>query len=241
MSRIKTTLLACTLLAASPLLAAGGIALAQRMPTYDPAQLPEVKGKVAQYALNPRGEVDGLILTDGTEIHTPPPFGTQIVAILKPGDAVTIHGLKARALPMVAAASLTNDTSLATIAITPLHEHGHDAPAMEAKGKVKSLLHEPRGQVNGALLEDGTILRLPPPEAARLATILAPGASLLARGEGSATPLGRVIAVHDIGPDADHLTHLAPPPHGWWHGGMRERMHPEGAMRHDAPPPAPHP
>ena len=32
----------------------------------------EVKGKVAQYSMTPRGAVDGLILADGTEAYLPP-------------------------------------------------------------------------------------------------------------------------------------------------------------------------
>ena len=74
-------------------------------PLYDPAQLPQFKGKVAQYSLTPRGEVDGLILADGTEVHVPPFVSTQLVFAVKPGDAVTIHGVKAQAIPMVMARS----------------------------------------------------------------------------------------------------------------------------------------
>ena len=42
-------------------------------PFYDPAQLPSFDGKVQQFTLTPRGEIDGLILSDGTEVKTPPP------------------------------------------------------------------------------------------------------------------------------------------------------------------------
>jgi len=59
--QFKYALLAATLIAAG----ASGVALAQRGPVYDPAQLPEVKGKVAQYLLTPRADVVGVILTDG--------------------------------------------------------------------------------------------------------------------------------------------------------------------------------
>lgn len=226
MHPLKTTLLACSLLAASPMLVAGGIAMAQRLPTYDPAQMPEVKGKVAQYTLTPRGEVDGLILADGTEFHIPPMFSTQIVAVVKPGDAVTIHGLKARALPMVAAASLTNDSTGASVTISPPHEHHLPGATLEATGRIRSLLHEPRGDVDGALLEDGTILRLPPREATKLAAMLTVGNTVVVKGNGYAGTLGRVIAVRDIGPDANTLTHIdAPSPEGHWpmHGMMGQR------------------
>src|SRR5580698_6762744 len=107
----KTALLAGALMA----LAAGDVAFAQLGTTYDPAQLPTVKGKVAQYLPTPRGDVDGLLLDDGTEVQVGPFASTQLVFAVKPGDSVTIHGLKARALPLVAAASVTNDSSGVTV------------------------------------------------------------------------------------------------------------------------------
>src|SRR5258708_812817 len=68
-------------------------------PMWDSSQLPETKGTVKQYTLTPRGDVDGLIVNDGTEIKLPPHLTAQIVYAVKPGDAVSVHGLKARALP----------------------------------------------------------------------------------------------------------------------------------------------
>src|SRR5437016_10254883 len=41
-------------------------------PLWDPAQLPATRGTVKQYTLTPRGDVDGLILSDGTEVKLPP-------------------------------------------------------------------------------------------------------------------------------------------------------------------------
>ena len=90
-------------------LAVVGVAVAQNAATYDPAQLPAIQGKVAQYSLTPRGDVDGLILADGTEVRTPPHLGTQLVGAVKPGDAVTIRGLRARNLPLVQAMQVSND------------------------------------------------------------------------------------------------------------------------------------
>jgi hypothetical protein len=57
--------------------------------------MPDIKGKVAQYSLTSRGTVDGLILTDGTEVNLPPHASTQLVFAVHPGDAVTIRGTKA--------------------------------------------------------------------------------------------------------------------------------------------------
>jgi hypothetical protein len=80
-------------------------------------------------------------------------------------------------------------------------------------GRVLTLLHGRRGEVNGAMLEDGTSLRMPPHEAARLAAQLAPGQTVVAQGSGQANGLGRVLEVRAIGASRDALTPLkAPPP-----------------------------
>src|SRR5216683_105562 len=80
-------------------------------PLYDPQQLPAQRGQVQQFTLTPRGDIDGLILTDGTEVKTPPHLSTLIGYAIKPGDAVTIHGLHAAALPLVQAVSITDDAT----------------------------------------------------------------------------------------------------------------------------------
>src|SRR5689334_19145460 len=67
---------------------------------YDPAQLPATRGTVERFTLTPRGDIDGLILADGTEIHVPPYLSTQIAATVKPGDTVTVHGIRAAAAPV---------------------------------------------------------------------------------------------------------------------------------------------
>lgn len=203
---------------------------ASNAPIYDPAQLPEIKGKVAQYSLTPRGDVDGLILADGTEVHVPPFVSTQLVFAVKPGDAVTIHGLKARALPMVAARSVTNDATGAKVLVMPPHGPGHgrgDGASLEAEGKIAALLHTPRGEANGARLEDGTIVRLPPPEAKRLAETLTVGKTLVVRGDGYAGPLGRVIAARQLGETKETLKDVAAPR---WRD--REERRPGMMMRH---------
>ena len=73
-------------------------------------------------------------------------------------------------------------------------------------------LHGPRGDVNGALLEDGTILRLPPPEAERLANLLQPGQTVVAEGVELANPIGKVIEVGQIGSSRDQLNQVQAPP-----------------------------
>ena len=227
------------LLAATLCAGAAGAAFAQdakiAMATYDPSQLPAIQGKVAEYSLTPRGDVDGLILDDGTEVHLPPHLGTQLVYAVKPGDAVTIRGLKARAIPMVQAMSIKNDAT--GNAVTDTGAGGPPGPggaqqALSDTGRIKAQLHGPRGDMNGALLESGTIIRMPPPEAQRLAAMLTVGAPLSVQGNGIEGPLGEVIEARAIGPDAAHLVQLAMPP-------RPEGRHPlpPGGPGPDAPPP----
>lgn len=239
----KTALLATALMA----LGAADVAYAQLGSTYDPAQLPAVKGKVVQYLPTPRGDVEGLLLDDGTEVQVGPFASTQLVFAVKPGDSVTVHGLKARALPMVAAASVTNDASGVTV--LGGGPRMREAPQVDIQGTVKAALHDPRGEANGVLLDDGTVVRLPPREATKLADELAVGKVLVVHGFGYAGPLGKAVAAREIGPDAAHLVKVAGPRPGWgmmghmfghhWgHDGDGPMMHgphdPDGA-----PPPPP--
>ena len=214
-----------------PILAAGAgatAALAQQLGgTYDIAQMPALHGKVAQYDLTPRGDVDGLILQDGTEVHFPPDLGTQVVAAVRPGEAVTIHGLKARVLRLVQAMSVTGDASGKTVVDDGPPGPGRPPPppglpgpppppgpgagprvrgqAMQAQGTIKMQLHGPRGDLNGALLADGTMVHFPPPEAQRLQASLQPGKVIAVSGQGVANTLGRSIAADLVGPSLDSL------------------------------------
>ena len=70
---------------------------------------------------------------------------------------------------------------------------------MDASGTVRLTLYAPKGQARGALLHDGTILRLGHKEAQRHLDQLRPGSQISARGEGLATEHGRVIEVREIG------------------------------------------
>ena len=71
--------------------------LTQAQPRFDPSQLPATHGTVRFFTLTPRGDVDGFILADGTQVHVPPHLSTQLVAAVRLGDAVTVRGLRAAA------------------------------------------------------------------------------------------------------------------------------------------------
>ena len=169
------------------------MALAQTAPPGEPT---EVKGKVAQYSMTPRGAVEGLIMVDGTEVLMSPHLSTQLVFAVRPGDAVTVQGMKTVANPVVTAVSLTNDVTGAVVDARP----PGPAQPLDDESRVKLQLHDPDGRLNGVLLEDGAIVRMPSPDADADAAGLAVGQPLYARREGVTTPLGKVIAAREIGP-----------------------------------------
>ena len=210
MTSITHRVLPGALVAATALASAAALYAQTTGPLWDPAQLPATRGTVKQYTLTPRGEVDGLILNDGTEVKLPPHLTGQIVFAIRPGDAVTIRGLKAFALPLVDAASVTNDATGATVIDNgPPGGPNRWAAQQTISGRIAAPLHGKRGEVNGALLDNGIILRLPPPEAERLQAWLQPGQTVAVRGVSLVTPLGTVIDVRAIGVSSDQMTELA--------------------------------
>jgi hypothetical protein len=206
---------------------------------WDASQLPETRGIVKQYTLTPRGDVDGLILNDGTEVTLPPHLTNQIVFAVRPGDAVTIRGLKARALPLIEGASVTNFATGASVTDNgPPGGPARFASEQTIGGKIATQLHGRRGEVNGAVLDDGTILRMPPPEAERMQGLLQPGQSVTVRGTTLKTALGTVIDASAIGASPDQLTELAARPGPAGPRG-ESRRGPAGPPDFGPPPPRP--
>lgn len=190
-----------------------------RAPLYDPGQFPAFNGRVQQFTLTPRGDIDGFILTDGTEVKTPPHLSTQIAVTLRNGDAVTIRGLRAAAIPLIEATSVTNDATGQTVIDTGPPPKGPGrgwwdrGPGQATlQGRVRMTLHGPKGDINGALLDDGAIVRLPPPEAAHFASLLSPGQAISVEGDVNATVLGRVIEATSIGQTGSSMNQIVAPP-----------------------------
>jgi hypothetical protein len=201
-----------------------------QQPIYDPARLPTYTGRVQQFTLTPRGDIDGLILADGTEVKTPPHLSTSIAYSVRPGDTVSVHGLRAAALPLIQAVSITDQATGRTVIDTgppgppgppppgppPLPPIGAPPGAtgplpglVEAQGRVRMPLHGPQGDVNGALLEDGTVLRLPPSAAMTFAALLQTGQTIVAEGVEWTSALGKVMEVRQIGPSRTQLNWVA--------------------------------
>ena len=184
----------------------------------DPDHLPETSGVVDCFLLNVEGEADGLVLTDGTEVHFPPHMGEAVLEAVRPGATVRVRGVRPRGVAMIAAVSIAPEEGDPIVDAGPPQDdgqrkarrkraHAERAP-MEVQGVVRQALHGPKGEVRGLLLEDGRTGRFPPHTAEAVAALLVAGSRVLLRGEGFAAPYGTVIAVHEIGTSAGNLRTL---------------------------------
>ncbi|MFS0757612.1 hypothetical protein ABC383_23390 [Noviherbaspirillum sp. 1P10PC] len=172
----------------------------------DPESLSEKKGPLSVFLPNPHGELDGIVLgpRQQQQVHFPPHLSSQIARHIAVGDDVLVRGVKPRGADMIAAVSIMAKGGKVILDKGPKH---HDEKphrpharrkAMEASGEVALSLFGPRGELRGALLDDGTSLRMPPHAAAELASYLAPGALVQAWGHGMRNRHGCVIEVDEI-------------------------------------------
>src|SRR5882724_10475567 len=129
--------------------------------TYYSNQSPEAQGTVQRFTLTSIGELDGVILTDGNEVHLPPHLTTQLATAVRVGDTVTVRGYRSPSVPLIAAVSITDTNTGQTVVDNgppppgsrprPLPP-GMPAPGARqalVQGKVQRSLYGPAGDVNG--------------------------------------------------------------------------------------------
>ena len=187
----------------------------------DPDYLPKLSGTFECFLLNPHGDADGMILTDGIEVHFPPHLSNDMRSAIPPGAKpnVTIRGVRARGSEMIAAVAIDLPDGTRILDNGPeknrksKKKEGKHASAlkhhpMHAEGIVRCVLHGPKGETRGVLLEDGKSIRFPPHEAKRLAHVLSAGKKVAVRGDGLESALGTVIEARALGSSPDDLQAL---------------------------------
>jgi hypothetical protein len=133
------------------------------------------------------------------EVHFPPHMSKAILA------AVKVRGVRLRGVDMVAAVSMqaavvdngppkkegpqNGHNNHRGEEHTKLELHKHS----DVQGIVAHVLHGPKGEERGALLEDGITVRMPSQAAESLHANLAPGRKLAARGVELTNDLGTVL------------------------------------------------
>lgn len=172
------------------------------------------QGQVQRLLINPYGEVDGLRLVDGTVAQFPPHLSQALSAAVKPGDTVRIIG-RPLSRDSVKADAIVNATSGQTVydqpptpdAGRPLPPHlrAQALRPQRVEGQVDAVLTGPRGEANGVILTDGSIVRFPP-ESLRLSVL--PGASFAADGLGTRNALGTSLEAVSMGTSLSALQPL---------------------------------
>ena len=152
-----------------------------------------------------------------------PHLTTQFASAVRVGDTVTVQGYRSSYVPLIVAASITDANTGQTVVDSgppppgsrpPPPPPGMPAPGAQqttVQGKVQMPLYGPRGDLNGALLADGTIVRIGPMEAYQVASLLNPGQTLAVQGWGLTTSYGKVVEAQAVGPTAGQMVQVAPP------------------------------
>jgi hypothetical protein len=155
------------------------------------------EGRIQSLTTAPMGEVDGAVLDDGTVIHWPPHLADRFTAVASKGDRIRVAG-RMETGP-------AGDTHLEVQTVTNLRTNASaendfgpppsppGLPIGEAKtvrGRIQSFTTAPMGEVDGAVLDDGTVIHWPPHLADRFTAILARGDRVKASGWMETGPAG---------------------------------------------------
>src|ERR1700675_2281509 len=70
-------------------------------------QQADIMGTVKAFTMTPVGDLEGMILTDGTEVHVPLHLSAQLAAAVRPGEAVRVRGWSTGVPNFVVATALT--------------------------------------------------------------------------------------------------------------------------------------
>ena len=187
----------------------------------DPDSLPPVKGTVTRFLFNPKGEADGMLLSNGREAHFPPHLSRKVLGKIRSGDVVTLYGVKPRATDMIACVAIDTADGERIDDTGPPHKKKkrskHHSDHHEAKGRkaeveaqIERPLHGPRGEVRGVLLVQGDIVRFPPHAAESARGLLTPGEVLAVKGTGVRVGDTQVIEALEWGKSKSKLKPLEP-------------------------------
>jgi hypothetical protein len=174
----------------------------------DPAQLPVISGIIERFIVDGQGEPDGLVLNTDAGVsklvHFPSHMADDVRAALKPGDKVGIRGLKLRDADVIAVVAIECANGVQILDHGPSKHLNHRVSSskfspMSGSGIVRLTIFTPKGKVRGALLEDGTVVRMSLKLAEQVKERLRPGQMIQVTGVGLETSYGRIIEVHHLG------------------------------------------
>jgi hypothetical protein len=155
---------------------AGSYAIARPPRDAGPAEGRSATGTIERFTTAPRGELDGAVLSDGTLVHWPPHLGASIGALVARGDRIEVVGRREtnpEGQTQLEAATITNLGSNRSLAIddgppsrgperVATRRGGPPEDARRVEGEIRRFTTAPRGEVDGAVLTNGTVIHWPP-------------------------------------------------------------------------------
>jgi len=151
------------------------------------ADILTVRGVVREFTSAPKGEVDGVILNDGTWAHWPPYLADRFRNIVSKGDKVKVVGWMEtgkKGETKLEVSSLTNlDTNQTSenerFPPSAIESRAGVGPAtgngLTVRGSVKEFTTAKRGEVDGFILSDGKVVHWPPHLAGRFSDFVVKG------------------------------------------------------------------
>ncbi|MEH1951979.1 MAG: hypothetical protein V7K77_34250 [Nostoc sp.] len=158
-------------------------------------------GEVKQYLLNPEGKVDGLLLNNGLQVKFPPQMADSLVGIITPNTKVSIFGnsgFSTRFGQEVRAKSITNSQTGQTLVeqpptTAPQPPNLNNYSTLSAEGTAQNWLVGHRGEINGVIISNGTIVKFPPHVGEQLASMANIGNTIQAKGFGTRNRYGQIL------------------------------------------------
>ncbi|HJT35547.1 MAG TPA: hypothetical protein VJ783_26200 [Pirellulales bacterium] len=155
------------------------------------------RGTIERMTTAPKGEIDGAVLDDGTWIHWPPHLEDRFTAAVDTGDRVEALGRMEtgkKGDSRFEVRMLTNLDTNATVENDeprgkrkkgrggPPPEPRRFGPTETVRGTVERLTTAPKGETDGAILDDGTFIHWPPHLEDRFAAVVSRGDRIEAVG-----------------------------------------------------------
>ena len=223
MSKLGRPILFVIPILASVAYSSSGIAEPLAATTAVPARM-TVDGRFARYLVSPDGEIDGIVLKNGTITRFPPDALVSDTTPLQVGDAVRIEGdaVNGSTGPVLGHASVMKGNTVIVRGDLPPpslagelgtaprpHHGGKHAPKgarspraeslrpMTVTGKIQGFSSDPHGRVDGILFVDGTNARAG--KKVRLeALALKAGDTITVTGKGGNYPQGSALHIETM-------------------------------------------
>ncbi|MDR5759685.1 hypothetical protein [Caballeronia sp. LZ035] len=176
-------------------------------PLADAASVATTQGTVARFLTNPDGDVDGFMTNDGTLVRFPPHMSAQLTSAVRRGDLVQVSGWREEGGSFAAQRITDTQTGRQVIDEPPMRgapplpraARGAGLSPLSAQGQVAHITTAPRGEPDGVILSDGTVIKLTPPVAQQFAALVRTGATVSAQGYGTKNQYGTALQATAFG------------------------------------------